>query len=100
MTHDIFLSYKREDEAHAAKLARALEEEGFSVWWDRSLVPADSWHNQIQAALDAAKCVVVIWTPQSTGAKRRLCARRGAPGQGTRHSRAGDDAQDAPAARV
>lgn len=64
---DIFISYKREDEAKAARLAKALVAAGFSVWWDRSLLPAESWRSQIQAALDAARAVVVIWTPQSTG---------------------------------
>jgi len=66
-TPDIFLSYKREDEAKAGRLARALEEEGFSVWWDRSLLPATSWREQIQAALDAAKVTIVIWTRESAG---------------------------------
>lgn len=67
MTHDIFLSYKREDETLAARLAKALEASGLSVWWDRSLLPADSWRTQIQDALDQARCVVVIWTRESTG---------------------------------
>ena len=30
---DIFISYKREDQATARKLADALEKEGLSVWW-------------------------------------------------------------------
>jgi len=64
---DIFLSYKREDEAKAARLAKALEGAGFTVWWDRSLLPAASWRAQIQTALDAAKVTVVIWTRESTG---------------------------------
>lgn len=67
MTHDIFLSYKREDEKLAARLSKALEAEGFSVWWDRSLLPAESWREQIQAALDAAAVTIVIWTQESAG---------------------------------
>lgn len=67
MTPEIFLSYKREDERYAARLAKALEAEGLAVWWDRSLIPAESWREQIQSALDAAKCVVVIWTRESAG---------------------------------
>jgi hypothetical protein len=67
MTHDIFLSYKREDEKLAARLAKALEAEGFSVWWDRSLLPAESWRDQIQVALDAASVTIVIWTQESAG---------------------------------
>lgn len=68
MTHDIFVSYKREDERLAARLAKALEAEGFRVWWDRRLLPAQSWREQIQAALDAASVVIVVWTEESTGA--------------------------------
>lgn len=67
MSQDIFLSYKREDERIAARLAKALEAEGFSVWWDRSLLPAESWREQIQAALDAAPVTIVIWTRESAG---------------------------------
>ncbi len=34
---EIFLSYRREDEARVARLMHALEGAGISVWWDRSL---------------------------------------------------------------
>jgi hypothetical protein len=67
VTHDIFLSYKSEDERLAARLRKALEAEGFSVWWDRSLLPAESWRGQIQSSLDAAAATIVIWTRESTG---------------------------------
>ena len=65
--YDIFLSYKREDEAKAARLARALEVSGYSVWWDRSLLAGDSWRSQIQRAIDQSQLMIVIWTPASTG---------------------------------
>ena len=61
--YDIFLSYKREDEAKAARLARALEVSGYSVWWDRSLLAGDSWRSQIQRAIDQSQLMIVIWTP-------------------------------------
>lgn len=64
---DIFLSYKREDEARMARLVAALEKAGLSVWWDRGLPGGGSWRENIQAALDAAKCVVVCWTRDSVG---------------------------------
>ncbi len=63
---DIFISYKREDEARVGRLAQALGHAGLNVWWDRGLPGGESWRANIQAALDAAKCVVVCWTHEST----------------------------------
>ncbi len=65
--YEIFISYKREDETRVAQLALALQDAGHSVWWDRHLAAGESWHAQIRAALDAAKCVIVVWTQESVG---------------------------------
>ncbi len=64
---EIFISYKREDETRVARLVLALQDAGHSVWWDRSLASGESWHTQIQSALDAAKCVIVVWSHESIG---------------------------------
>jgi hypothetical protein len=64
---DVFISYKREDEARVLRLVRGLEAEGVSVWWDRGLPGGDSWRANIQSALDGARMVVVCWTELSTG---------------------------------
>lgn len=64
---DIFISYKREDEARVGRLVRALEGAGLSVWWDRGLPGGEDWRAGIEAALDAAKVVLVCWTHASTG---------------------------------
>ena len=64
---DVFVSYKREDEARVGRLVQALESTGLSVWWDRGLAGGESWRTQIQTALDAAKCVIVVWTRESVG---------------------------------
>jgi hypothetical protein len=65
----IFLSYKREDEGRASRLARELEAEGFELWWDRHLPGGENWRAQIAAALDRAKVVIVCWTRASTGSE-------------------------------
>jgi TIR domain len=64
---EIFVSYKREDEARVGRLVKALEGTGLSVWWDRGLAGGENWRNQIQNALDAAKCVIVVWTHETVG---------------------------------
>ncbi|MDH5194376.1 MAG: toll/interleukin-1 receptor domain-containing protein [Nitrospira sp.] len=65
--NEIFISYKREDETRVGPLVQALEGTGLSVWWDRGLPGGESWRQQIQTALDAAKCVIVVWTEASVG---------------------------------
>jgi TIR domain len=62
---DIFISYKREDRELVRKLVRALQERGFTVWWDNRLEWGDNWMRCIKRALDAAACTVVVWTAKS-----------------------------------
>jgi hypothetical protein len=62
---DIFLSYKREDKALVEALARALEDEGLSVWWDTDLPLGKSYASSISGALTNAKVVIPVWTQRS-----------------------------------
>ena len=62
---DIFVSYASEDRERIVALVQALETEGWSVWWDRDLVTGPSFDTSIEAALDAASCVVVTWSEHS-----------------------------------
>jgi hypothetical protein len=55
----ISISYKRKDELRVSRLIKALKSAGRTIWWDRGLAGGKSWRNQIQNALDAAKCVIV-----------------------------------------
>jgi TolB-like protein len=66
---DIFVSYSRADKARVAPLVAALESQGWSVWWDPEITPGQEFDSQISAALDAAKAVVVVWTPTSVGSR-------------------------------
>ena len=62
---DIFISYKREEQAIARKLADALEGEGWSVWWDPKLRAGERFNDVIEKALKESKCVVVMWSKRS-----------------------------------
>ena len=64
---DIFLSYASEDREHAEKLARALETQNLSVWWDRTIPPGRSFDEVIDEAIGAAESMVVLWSKVSIG---------------------------------
>lgn len=62
---DIFISYKSSDRPKAQKIGKRLEEEGWSVWWDRKIPPGQSFSKVLEEALNSAKCVVVLWSKAS-----------------------------------
>jgi len=59
---DIFMSYSRHDRERAEQLAKALSAHGWTVWWDRKIIAGASFDTMIEKELDAAKCVVVLWS--------------------------------------
>jgi formylglycine-generating enzyme required for sulfatase activity len=62
---DIFLSYAREDLSQVLPLVQALERHGWAVWWDRTIPPGKTFDRGIQEALDASRCVIVVWSRAS-----------------------------------
>ena len=62
---DIFISYAREDIGSAKQLADALDSQGWSVFWDRTIPAGQSWRSYVGKALDEAGCVIVIWSKSS-----------------------------------
>ena len=80
---DVFLSYASADRPRVGGLIRALERHGWSVWWDPHILPGQRFPQVIQEALDAARCVMVVWSQHSVnsdwvqnetreGARRRI----------------------------
>ncbi|HEV2801725.1 MAG TPA: toll/interleukin-1 receptor domain-containing protein [Pyrinomonadaceae bacterium] len=59
---DVFISYASRDRERAGKMASALEARGWTVWWDRKLIVGESYDQAIERELEAAKCVVVLWS--------------------------------------
>jgi hypothetical protein len=59
---DVFISYAKEDRAKAQELASFLSEQGRSVFWDRTIVPGEDFSIRIAAEIDAASCVLVLWS--------------------------------------
>lgn len=62
---DVFISYRSEDRARAAPVAKALEAEGLTVWWDSDLQVGQDYQETIDTNLRNALLVVVLWTPGS-----------------------------------
>lgn len=64
---DVFVSYKAEDRRRVRPLVEALESDGYSVWWDEQIGGGAAWRQAIEAELNAAKCVIVVWSKRSVG---------------------------------
>jgi adenylate cyclase len=62
---DVFVSYARADRARVAPLVAAIVAKGWTVWWDPEITPGQEFDDQIDAEIDAAKAVMVVWTPTS-----------------------------------
>jgi len=62
---DVFVSYARADKARVTPLVAAIEAKGWTVWWDPEIAPGRQFDDEIDVALQAAKAVLVVWTPTS-----------------------------------
>ena len=61
----IFLSYAHADKTRAQRLAAALEEGGYTVWWDALIEGGSRFASSIDEALEAADAVIVLWSKNS-----------------------------------
>lgn len=62
---DIFISYASQDRERVRQLAKLLEGQGWSVFWDRAIPTGMRWHEMLGEELEASGCVVVVWTESS-----------------------------------
>lgn len=66
---DIFLSYSRADRPKAQQIAKALEQEGFTVWWDKILRAGQTYDEVTEGMLRDARVVIVLWSEVSVKSK-------------------------------
>lgn len=62
---DVFISYSRKDRPRVTQLVAAIEEAGFAVWWDKAISAGAEFDKEIDNALERARAVVVVWSPDS-----------------------------------
>jgi TIR domain len=66
---DVFLSYARPDGSIAANYAAAIAQGGLSCFFDLNISVGESWDERIEREIEAAKAVVVLWSPRSRQSK-------------------------------
>jgi adenylate cyclase len=66
---DIFLSYRRTDRDRVAPIAALLEARGWSVWSDGRINAGEQWDEVIERQVNAAGCVVAVWSFQSVNSR-------------------------------
>jgi TIR domain len=66
---DIFLSYARKDLESVRPLAELLEQQRWTVFWDRHLEPGGKWPDVLEVELTRAGCVVVAWSKASIASR-------------------------------
>lgn len=66
---DIFISYAREDVEWVRPLAAELERRGWQVFWDQRIPAGKSWRSHIGVRLEAARCVIVVWSEHALTSK-------------------------------
>src|SRR5512139_1457985 len=62
---DIFISYSRQDLPRARHIEHALSQCGWTVFWDRDLLPGEGYRRAIARELEEARCVIVLWSRTS-----------------------------------
>lgn len=68
--YDIFLSYSTEDRERLKPLVNALDQQGWSVFWDHRSIPVGkNWRMAIGEAVANCRCMVVAWSEASVQSK-------------------------------
>ena len=65
MADHIFISYAREDQSYARKLADELKQQGFAVWLDDRIDSGERWWRAIVQAIRECAALMVVMTPEA-----------------------------------
>ncbi len=66
---DIFLSYSHFDRSKAREVVAALEEAGYSVFWDQATPSGSDWNTWIRDQLTQARLCVTLWSKTSVNSR-------------------------------
>jgi hypothetical protein len=64
-TGSVFVSYAHDDLDRVRELLNSVKGAGFKVWWDDDLRIGSQFRGDIEAALNAASCLIVVWSRSS-----------------------------------
>ena len=59
---DVFISYARQSQPVAKRLAERLTAAGNVVWWDEQIPAHRAYAEVIEERLRSARCVIVLWS--------------------------------------
>ena len=62
---DVFISYSQGAPEPTQTLAADLAKQRYAVWFDSRMLPMEVFWKVIQAKIERAKAVIVIWSPPS-----------------------------------
>ena len=62
---DIFVGYKSEDRERVRRLAAALGDLGYTVFWDQHIPAGSTWRQTIGKALMDARLVIICWSKET-----------------------------------
>jgi len=58
----VFVSYSHHDRDRVIDIVEGLKRSRVAVWWDEDLPPGRTWDDQVEAALEGASTVIVVWS--------------------------------------
>ena len=68
--YDVFLSYRRADQAIARALVEALEARGVGVWWDQKIEAGTDWRDAIVENLVESDMLVILFSEECNASKQ------------------------------